>query len=301
MIARLLARLFGSRPTPAPDLAAVDEALYGNPYKDALHANAHNTVREEKPVATPPAEQTLPSRKQATLDRTAFFAQARAALNVRFSQRQVECVEAIFDAMAGQPISWVAYALATAWHETGPASRMVPNVENLNYSVSGLLNTFGRHRISRADAEKLGRRPGEPALPIARQRAIANIIYGGAWGRDNLGNTEPDDGWQFRGRGLAHITGRTNYERAERKLGVPMLSQPDLALELGYAVRTLVDGMTEGWFTSHTFARHLPLKGAATAAQFGQARRIINGQDRSGDIAANALAWQGALRKGEWR
>jgi putative chitinase len=164
-----------------------------------------------------------------------------------------------------------------------------------------LLNTFGRHRISRADAEKLGRRPGEPALPIARQRAIANIIYGGDWGRDNLGNTEPDDGWQFRGRGLAHITGRTNYERAERKLGVPMLSQPNLALELDYAVRTLVDGMTDGWFTSHTFARHLPLKGAATAAQFGQARRIINGQDRSADIAANALAWQGALRKGEWR
>jgi putative chitinase len=282
---RILASLFGNRSAPAADMVEVDEALAQEPPKPDLPPITHPT-----PVTVP-----------ASLDRAVFFARLREGPLRQRTQAQVEGCEAILDAMAGQPISWVAYALATAWHETGPASRMVPNVENLNYSVSGLLNTFGRHRISRADAEKLGRRPGEPALPIARQRAIANIIYGGVWGRDNLGNTEPDDGWQFRGRGLAHITGRTNYERAERKLGVPMLSQPNLALELDYAVRTLVDGMTEGWFTSHTFARHLPVKSVATAAQFGQARRIINGQDRAGDIAANALAWQGALRAANWQ
>jgi len=35
--------------------------------------------------------------------------------------------------------------------------------ESLNYSVEGLLRTFGRHRISAADCERYGRKPGQPA------------------------------------------------------------------------------------------------------------------------------------------
>lgn len=82
--------------------------------------------------------------------------------------------------------------------------------ESLNYSVDGLLKTFGRHRISEADARKFGRAPGRPA----HQNAIANIIYGGEWGRKNLGNTEPGDGWRYRGGGDKQITGRANYREA---------------------------------------------------------------------------------------
>lgn len=78
--------------------------------------------------------------------------------------------------------------------------------ESLNYSVDGLLKTFGRHRISEADARKFGRAPGRPA----NQSAIANLVYGGVWGRKNLGNTEPGDGWLYRGSGLKQITGRSN-------------------------------------------------------------------------------------------
>jgi len=82
--------------------------------------------------------------------------------------------------------------------------------ESLNYSVEGLLKTFGRHRISEADARKFGRAPGRPA----HQNALANILYGGEWGRKNLGNTEPGDGWRYRGGGDKQITGRANYREA---------------------------------------------------------------------------------------
>lgn len=81
--------------------------------------------------------------------------------------------------------------------------------ESLNYSTHALLRQFGRHRISAADAEKFGRNAHHPA----HQNALANILYGGAWGRDNLGNTQPGDGWRFRGRGLKQLTGRSNYSR----------------------------------------------------------------------------------------
>lgn len=82
--------------------------------------------------------------------------------------------------------------------------------ESLNYSVEGLLKTFGRHRISEADARKFGRAPGRPA----NQNALANILYGGEWGRKNLGNTQPGDGWRYRGGGDKQITGRANYREA---------------------------------------------------------------------------------------
>lgn len=82
--------------------------------------------------------------------------------------------------------------------------------ENLNYSVEGLLKTFSRKRISAEDCEKFGRKPGRPA----HQNAIANILYGGAFGKAQLGNVEPGDGWLFRGGGFKQITGRANYREA---------------------------------------------------------------------------------------
>ena len=99
-------------------------------------------------------------------------------------------------------------------------------VENLNYSVDGLLRNFGRHRISAADARRLGRKPGERRVPEARQREIANLIYGGAFGREQLGNTQPNDGWFFRGAGLMQLTGRANFTRFAKAIGVSVADLP---------------------------------------------------------------------------
>jgi putative chitinase len=82
--------------------------------------------------------------------------------------------------------------------------------ENLNYSAEALISKFGRHRISVADAKKYGRIDGKQK---ADQKAIANILYGGKWGRINLGNTEPNDGWNFRGSGAIQNTGRANISK----------------------------------------------------------------------------------------
>ena len=44
-------------------------------------------------------------------------------------------------------------------------------------------------------------------------RTWFNFIYGGEWGKRNLGNIDPDDGFRFRGGGLIQLTGRANYGR----------------------------------------------------------------------------------------
>lgn len=119
-------------------------------------------------------------------------------------------------------------------HESAGFSKLV---ESLNYSVEGLLATFGRHRISEADCRRLGRTPTRKADQIS----IANLVYGGAWGAKNLGNTQVGDGWKFRGSGLIQTTGRANFRAAGQE------RTPD-------ALRTDINAAAEaaaGFFVSH--------------------------------------------------
>lgn len=121
--------------------------------------------------------------------------------------------------------------LPTILHESAMLERME---ESLDYAADRLVTVFGAHRITPAQAQQFGRIPGKQA---ADQRAIANIVYGGAWGHKNLGNTLPGDGWIFRGRGPVQVTGRANYRRVgdlegQNLEGIPdLLSQPRFALE----------------------------------------------------------------------
>jgi putative chitinase len=118
---------------------------------------------------------------------------------------------------AGRAAHW----LAQVAHESGGLIRVV---ENLNYSPDGLMATFGPGRISVEQANRLGRTPGHPA----DQTGIANVVYGGAWGRKNLGNLQDGDGARYRGRGPIQITGRQNYSKIGDELGLDLLTHPEL-------------------------------------------------------------------------
>ncbi len=107
--------------------------------------------------------------------------------------------------------------------------------ESLNYSVAGLA-IFGA-RLTAAQREQLGRKPGEPALSQERQAAIANLVYGGRYGNNLNG-----DGWKYRGRGLKQVTFHDNYEACGKALNLPLLTSPDLLLEDANAARSA------GWF-----------------------------------------------------
>lgn len=110
--------------------------------------------------------------------------------------------------------------------------------ESLNYSVEGLMKTFGRHRISAADATRLGRTATRPA----NQEAIANLLYGGDWGKKNLGNILPGDGWKFRGYGPKQLTGRGNHTAFAKAMGLRVDDVPNY-------IRTRDGGcMSAGWF-----------------------------------------------------
>ncbi|UWJ04776.1 endolysin [Stenotrophomonas phage CUB19] len=149
-------------------------------------------------------------------------------------------------------------------------------VESLNYSADAILKTFGRHRISEADAKKFGRIDAEVrkrtgwklADQPAHQNALANILYGGEWGRKNLGNTQPSDGWRFRGRGIKQLTGRDNYRRFSRAwLGdESLLENPDRVANPDGAVASAI------WFWRANGMNEIADRGSVDAVT-----KVVNG------------------------
>lgn len=175
------------------------------------------------------------------LNRKKFFDYARHDIfGGRMSADQVAGLDFIIDEWDKGGYTdprWLAYIMATPHHETG--KKFTAATENLNYSVEGLMGVFSRARISEADCRRLGR----TKTRAANQEGIANVIYGGEWGKKNLGNTQTGDGWRYRGRGLVQITGRANYAKYN------LAETPELAKEVKTASFVLVDGMVNGKFT----------------------------------------------------
>ncbi|WP_253378517.1 glycoside hydrolase family 19 protein [unidentified bacterial endosymbiont] len=121
--------------------------------------------------------------------------------------------------------------IAQMGHESGGFTRLV---ENLNYAAENLVPTFGRHRITVQQAAALGRTATQPA----NQKAIANLVYGGEWGKKNLGNQVAGDGWRYRGRGLKQITGLSNYRNCGHALKLDLVTRPELLEQDEYAARS---------------------------------------------------------------
>lgn len=188
---------------------------------------------------------------------------------------------ALSPAMALRAIDTDARAVAflsNVLHETGGFRVFC---ENLNYSVQGLLKTFGRHRISAADCQRLGRKPGERGLPVERQREIANLIYGGEFGRKQLGNTQPNDGWYFRGRGLIQLTGRANHARLARVQGIDVV-----------ALQKLLDSDAGSAASAAHFWAAAGCNAKADAGDDEGARRLVNGGTLGMD---DVLSWRDRL------
>jgi len=60
-------------------------------------------------------------------------------------------------------------------------------------------------------------------------------------GRADLGNTQPGDGFRYRGRGLIQVTGRANYMRAAAALGIDCVNHPELLEQPVNACRSAGD------------------------------------------------------------
>lgn len=76
---------------------------------------------------------------------------------------------------------------------------------------------------------------GRNFLPILEQ------ADGSAYeGRKDLGNINAGDGPKYKGRGFIQLTGRSNYASFGQKLGLDLINQPELALDINNSAKILI-------------------------------------------------------------
>lgn len=192
------------------------------------------------------------------IDRKRFFDRYRAEFG-RLTQPQVDGLQILLAALETDPYindpRHAAYMLATVKHEC--ADTWAPIVER-----------------------------GGPAY-------FAKYDPGTRLGR-NLGNTQRGDGARFCGRGYVQITGRDNYARIGKALGMGygLTTDPDAALDPAIAYRIMSGGMRNGLFTGRKLGDFI----TADRCDYLNARRVINGTDCSERIAGYAEVFEAILR-----
>jgi hypothetical protein len=194
------------------------------------------------------------------IDHTAFFNGYRAAYG-KLSQGVVSGLELLGRNMESDPelknLQWAAYMLATVKHECS--------------------DTW------------------QPILERGPRAYFDQYEAGTAKGR-TLGNTEAGDGYRYRGRGYVQITGKANYARMTKVLGLgpdaDLVRDPDQALRPAIAYRIMSVGMRKGFFTGKKLSDYIGSGGC----DYRNARRIINGLDQCAKIAKDAATLEAVLR-----
>lgn len=100
-------------------------------------------------------------------------------------------------------------------------SNFTPRSEEIEkYSAKTLMRLYGPGSGNQVRFNSI-----EEAQQVidAGPEAVGNRIYGG-----RMGNAA-DEGYKYRGRGLVQLTGKDNYTQMSKKIGIDLVSNPDLA------------------------------------------------------------------------
>lgn len=97
-------------------------------------------------------------------------------------------------------------------HESNNITRFI---ENLNYSIDGLLKTFPKY-FDKNSAKIYARQP----------QKIANRVYANRMGN---GDEKSGDGWKFRGASPIQLTGKSQFIECGKYLGIDLVNNPEFA------------------------------------------------------------------------
>lgn len=146
-------------------------------------------------------------------------------------------------------------------------SNFKPISENMNYKAARLMQVWPNRFKTMEYANQIASQ-GPPG--------IANVVYGG-----RMGNTEPNDGWDYRGRGPIQITGKNNYAAIDKIIGKGIVKDPD---------KVLTDPQVSAETAMAYWKMNPSLGKNADAGNFQKVRQIVNGGNIGMDDALSRTA-----------
>lgn len=200
-----------------------------------------------------------------TINRNFFFEEVREKIfHKGLLQDQVDGIEAILDEWeknhAKQDDRWLAYMLATAYHETAHTMQPV------------------RETLASTD---------EKAAAILQKAFDAGKL---PWVKNEYWKADAD-GKRWLGRGLVQLTHKDNYKKLSGPAGVDLVADPAKAMDMDVAVRVMFAGMIGGLFTGKSLQRYFD----GDTDDWINARQIINGLDRAALIAGYGRGFYAAI------
>lgn len=187
------------------------------------------------------------------MQRPKFYTNVRSSLfSGKLSQDQVDGMEGILDAFATHgdgTNDTLAYALATAYHETG--RKMTPV----------------RETFANSDDQAIRRLDN-----WAKKKGRTKNIY---WRRQSPYNET------YFGRGHVQLTWKSNYEKSSTDAGVDLAKNPNAMLDPVISARVLIKGLLDGrWNGQGRGIRYYLDRG-----DLKNARRTVNVLDKWSAIA----------------
>jgi len=208
--------------------------------------------------------------KASSFDKKRFYDIIRPFFG-SLSQEQVDGMEGIFkafDEVGDKDVDTLAYALATAYHETG--KRMVPVREGFAKTDKG----------ARGAVAKLAAKRGPNSAPA------------------KYGQPAGPYGHVYYGRGHVQLTWHENYKRSSKDAGVDLEKFPDKMLDPTISARVLIKGIMDGRWNGQgkgiDFYEGSDDKLSREEAT--QARRLVNVQDKALTIAVYFEHFYNALK-----
>lgn len=124
--------------------------------------------------------------------------------------KYIDCINDAMEEFSIDEPECQAMFIAQCGHESGMLSAVV---ENLNYGAKGLQGIFKKYFPTQELALQYERKP----------QMIANRVYASRMGN---GDESSNDGWNYRGRGLIQLTGKSNYIACGNDLQYDLLADP---------------------------------------------------------------------------
>lgn len=213
------------------------------------------------------AKAQQPAKKTEIIDRAHFYKNFRKQFH-RIKENQVHLIdryERVFAYWDSKPhlkdLRWLAYILATTYHETGRRIKAVRECfgKTDQESINCVTRLYRRGRIKR-----------------------------------NYAKIDPKTGKSYFGRGHVQLTWDWNYKRMGKELGMgdQVYINPDLALDRDTSVAILAEGMIKGLFTGKRLSKYFN----KSQTSWGGARRIVNGLDKHKLIGGYGRKFYATLR-----